>query len=93
MSLKRSSLFQNPDYLINHYLQLTPIFVSSLKNGTKKIPSYSLTLFFILILSPSLRKSPTLSLPDLIIYSPDCPQYIAYRISSKNLVLDQLMIP
>lgn len=46
MSLKRSSLFQNPDYLINQYLQLTPIFVSSLKDGTKKIPSYFLTLFY-----------------------------------------------
>lgn len=45
MSLKGSSLFQKPHYLINQYLQLTPIFVSSLKNGTKKIPIYFLTLF------------------------------------------------
>ena len=59
----------------------------------KKNSQLFFNTFFILILSPSLRKSPTLSLPDLIIYSPDCPQYIAYRISSKNLVLDQLMIP
>ena len=82
MSLKRISLFQNPDYLINQYLQLTPIFVSSLKNGTKKIPSYFLTLFLFLFCCPV-----------LIIYSPDCPQHNAYKISSKNLVLDQLMIP
>ena len=59
----------------------------------KKNSQLFFNTFFILILSPSLRKSPTLSLPDLIIYSPDCPQYNAYRISSKNLVLDQLMIP
>ena len=36
--------------------------------------------FFILILLPSLRKSPTLSLSDLIIYSPDCPNTLLIEL-------------